>query len=871
VTRQAKSLPPSPDFAPVRMDEVEIGGPLPDLESGATHSSVPFAASLCLVRLHGRPLGLVEVALPEGGLGADALAAEINAALGDELSAHLGEDGLPAADLSGAGIVAPDTPACIATREELLADAPFLSVVICTRNRPDSVRLTLRSILACAYPKDRWEAIVVDNAAEADSSIPAAAAEAGAKVEVRVVHEPVPGLSNARNCGLRNARGELIVFADDDVEVNAEWLAVLAAPFRADPRVGATSGMTLPGSLETPVERWTEGFGGRSRPLLVRRFDLSNPPPDNPLFPFTVGELGAGRNMAFRRELLESLGGFDPALGPGTIAHDGDDIEALLRVLLAGHVIVHDPAAIVWHAHPDDYGELEDRVWGYGVGLTACLTKAVIDRPSLLLGLLRRLPRGLAFAFSSSSGKNVGRQRDFPRSLVRRELLGMAYGPIAYLRSRREARRTRGAGSAGGTPGSGGPGPLRLLIVTDEYRPVIGGAARSAELLSRRMAELGHTVAIATAWQPEAPARELDGKVEVHRVRDTTSRFPWLSEDPQRHHAPPFPDLEAAWRLRRLIAEFKPDLVHGYGWLAHSAAAAMLGKRIPFLLSARDYGHVCANFTLVRKGQLCSGPAPAKCVSCARDTYGAAKGSVAVGSVFGAKPLLRRKVTALHGVSRFISDFMERELHMAGALSATVPNFHEEEESSAPDQETLDLLPSEPFILFVGHLRGYKGIHELLSAYKGLDAPPPLVLVGTKGPDTPSRFPSGVTVLTYVPHATVMAMWDRALFGVFPSIAPEALGNVVHEAMSKGRATIGTRPGGHEDMIVEGETGLLIPGGDVPDLAAAMSRLIEDGPFRERLGGKAKERAALFTPATVVPQLEHLYYDTIRHFEQTHP
>jgi glycosyltransferase involved in cell wall biosynthesis len=453
MARRAKAPPPSPEFAPVRVDDVEIGRPLPALSPGTTRDGTPFAASLCLVRLHGRPLGLVEIAMPEAGLTADALAAAIEAAFGAAVRSHLREDGLPPSELSGAGIAATGTPACIAARERLLADAPSLTVVICTRNRPDSVRLTLSSILACEYPAERWEAIVVDNAAEADPAIALAVEEAGEAVRVRVVHEPQAGLSNARNCGLRNAEAELIVFADDDVEVNAEWLAALAAPFQRDGRVGASSGMTLPGSLETPVERWTEGFGGRSRPLLVRRFDLAAPPPDNPLFPFTVGELGAGRNMAFRRELLERLGGFDPALGPGTIANDGDDIEALLRVLLAGHAIVHDPAAIVWHAHPDDYRELEDRVWGYGVGLTACLTKAVLDRPSLLLDLARKLPRGLAFAFSAKSEKNVGRQGDFPRPLVRKELLGMAYGPLAYARSRRRQRRRARRLQSSGNPG----------------------------------------------------------------------------------------------------------------------------------------------------------------------------------------------------------------------------------------------------------------------------------------------------------------------------------------------------------------------------------------------------------------------------------
>ncbi|MGH2938058.1 MAG: glycosyltransferase, partial [Solirubrobacterales bacterium] len=191
----------------------------------------------------------------------------------------------------------------------------------------------------------------------------------------------------------------------------------------------------------TPTQRWVEGFGGRVRVFDKRIFDLAAPPPDRPLFPFTIGEFGAGRNMAFRRAPLVELGGFDVALGPGTIAHDGDDVEALLRVLLAGWKIFHDPAAIVWHAHPRDYEELEDRVFGYGVGLTATLTRALIDHPRLIGDLLRKLPSGVSFALATDSDKNAGRQGDFPRRLVWRELGGIAYGPAAYARSRLDQRR----------------------------------------------------------------------------------------------------------------------------------------------------------------------------------------------------------------------------------------------------------------------------------------------------------------------------------------------------------------------------------------------------------------------------------------------
>jgi len=405
-------------------------------------------------------------------------------------------------------------------------------------------------------------------------------------------------------------------------------------------------------------------------------------------------------------------------------------------------------------------------------------------------------------------------------------------------------------------------GALRTLIITDYYRPLIGGSIRSIELLAKHLSERGHTVAIATSWQHGTEALEEHEGVRVYRVRDLSSRVRWVSEDPYKHNPPPFPDPEAAWRLRRVVKEFKPDLVHSYGWISHSVAVSLLGMRVPFLLSARDYGNICAVGTLVRKGQLCSGPAPAKCLGCARARYGTPKGVAAVAGVYAAGPVLRRKATAVHAVSRFVGRVVDRFLHVPGAPAVVIPNFHEED-SGDPDPQVMAQLPEEPFILFVGGFRKIKGIYELFEAYARLQNPPPLVMVGTMMSDSPKQFPPSVTVITDVPHATVMAIWNRALFGVLPTKAPEALGNVVHEAMSKGRAMIGTRPGGQEDMIEDGRTGLLVPGGDTEALAAAMTRLIEDRELRERIERHARERARVFTPEVVMPQIERLYHETV--------
>jgi glycosyltransferase involved in cell wall biosynthesis len=404
---------------------------------------------------------------------------------------------------------------------------------------------------------------------------------------------------------------------------------------------------------------------------------------------------------------------------------------------------------------------------------------------------------------------------------------------------------------------------LRVLIVTDYYRPLIGGSIRSVELLARHLTRRGHTVAIATSWQPKAAASEDHDGVRVYQVRDLSSRMRWVSEDPHKHNPPPFPDPEAAWRLRRIVKDFQPDLVHTYGWISHSVAAGLLGTKVPLVLSARDYGNVCAVGTLVRKDRICSGPAPAKCLACASSRFGAPKGFAAVAGVYAAGPILRRKTTEVHAVSRFVARVIDRFLRIPGAPAVVIPNFHEEEPGERPDPEVMARLPDEPFVLFVGGFRKIKGIHELFEAYASLEGPPPLVMVGTMMSDSPKRFPAGITVINDVPHATVMAIWERALFGVLPTKAPEPLGNVVHEAMSKGRAMIGTRPGGQEDMIEDGETGLLVPGGDAGALAAAMSRLIEDPGLRERIGEKARQRASAFTPEVVMPQIESLYQQAV--------
>lgn len=420
---------------------------------------------------------------------------------------------------------------------------------------------------------------------------------------------------------------------------------------------------------------------------------------------------------------------------------------------------------------------------------------------------------------------------------------------------------------------------LRVLLVSDHYPPFIGGAHRQTQLLAHELHQRGHVVTVATVWSGGLPEEEDDAGVRVFRLKQLRTWLPGVVHDQNQRHQPPFPDPITVVGLRRLIRHFKPDVVHAYGWFSYSSALALLGTHIPLLISARDYGYSCATRTLVYRGeQTCDGPALQKCLGCAADLYGAPKGWIAALGVLMGRSLLKHKVRGIHSISAYVQAIMRRDfwgdqvrdqgISTNAIIETIIPSFREDDADQHYSADTqnltyLDRLPTEEFILYVGALRQVKGISQLLTAYTRLDSPPPLVLIGTFEFDSPREFPPGVVVLENVPHPAVMAAWERSLFGVIPSLWPEPLGSVVYEGMSCGKAVIGTTPGGHTDMIVPGETGLLVPSGDIEALTLAMTSLINQPELRERLGTASRERSRLYTASVAVPQFERFYRQII--------
>ncbi|MEV4965000.1 MULTISPECIES: glycosyltransferase family 2 protein [Streptomyces] len=376
-----------------------------------------------LVRLRGRPVGTVVGRVREGDDPASVLARQ-------------------AAD----EIVVPDAP-----ERPPAGEIPRATVVVATRERPAQLARALDSLLAQDHPD--FEIVVVDNAPVTGSTrelVTSAYAGRG----VRHVVEPVPGLASAHNRGVAAATSEVLAFTDDDVVADPHWLTALTRPFGDDPRTACVTGLILPARLTTPAQILLESHGGFAKGFTARDHDPAHPPPDEPLFPFTAGRFGSGANMAFRAGPLRAIGGFDPATGTGTPAGGGDDLYAFVRLLAEGYPLHYTPEAIVWHHHRERWGDLCAQAYGYGVGLTACLTALLVRRPALLPPLLARLPQGLAHARTMTApratdtsgpggvpGAHGTYTYPWPRHLSRLERRGLLYGPLGYVRARLALRR----------------------------------------------------------------------------------------------------------------------------------------------------------------------------------------------------------------------------------------------------------------------------------------------------------------------------------------------------------------------------------------------------------------------------------------------
>lgn len=429
-------------FTPIQIFAVDIDRPLPNLEPQMDSERNNYKRALILVHLHTQLLGTMNIEIPEGGLQAAELASEIWRSMSKQIEEHLCLDGTAyTKPLDQTGLTIVPNPSCLNLQNDLLILAPFVSIVIATRDRVSSLQACIQSILALDYPN--YELIIIDNAPKSSETADFMHANFSKSSKVRYLREDVPGLAIAHNCALKSMDSTIVAFTDDDVIVNANWLKEIVANFQRDPQIGCVTGMILPYEIETPPQLWIEQFGGFGKGYQRIVFDMKENHPDDFLFPYSAGRFGSGANMAFRTSILKAIGGFDPALGAGTLAKGGDDLAIFFDVVTKGYRLVYEPRAILYHKHRCDYTGLAQQAYGYGVGLSAFLMKTIIDKPARLLEIMLKMPVGLKHILDPYSPKNQKKQTDYPYELTQLELRGFLMGPLEYLRSYWKTRKLK--------------------------------------------------------------------------------------------------------------------------------------------------------------------------------------------------------------------------------------------------------------------------------------------------------------------------------------------------------------------------------------------------------------------------------------------
>ena len=286
-------------FEPVWMGDLELSGPVADLEPPLDHRGAPYRHARLLVRVHGTPVALVHVDLREGRCPAASLVSRVREEAGRprrRASARRRPARRRARGRRPARRSA--EPPCAAQGPCPERAQGLASVIVCTRDRSESLRIALTSILAS--DRGDFEVVVVDNAPATDGDAPRRSTSS-ATPACGTCSSPRAGLSRARNRGALEARGGILAFTDDDMRVEPTWLEPPAArASRVRRTSGASPGSSWPPSSR-PRRRRTSSTASAGRRCWRRAvYDLGEHGSDDPMYPFRAGRFGTRRELRGR-------------------------------------------------------------------------------------------------------------------------------------------------------------------------------------------------------------------------------------------------------------------------------------------------------------------------------------------------------------------------------------------------------------------------------------------------------------------------------------------------------------------------------------------------------------------------------------------
>jgi GT2 family glycosyltransferase len=403
---------------PYTITDIEVTQPLPTISLPENETGIAI-----ILRRKGKPIGFLMQALSAKSV---LTPEELAQLIAQELGSKLLQESL---------------------REELILPdnqlpPPLLTVAICTKDRPENLARCLESLVKLQTPHEAegspcFEILVIDNAPSDEQTKELVASLS----TVRYVREPKPGLDFARNRGLEEATGDLLAFLDDDVVVDRQWLDGLMEAWAENPDAAAFTGLVLPYELATEAQILFEERGGFRRGFEKIRYGQILP--GNPLHPCGAGIFGAGCNMAFRREILLKLGGFDEALDTGAPLPGGGDLDIFYRVIRAGYPLVYEPQYMVFHQHRREYEKLRRQYWTWGLGFMAFVVKSYQNDPPQR-SQLRRLIWWWVKDQLDQFKKSLRGRHALPPAMILAEFWGGIVGLLGeYPRSLRRIEQIR--------------------------------------------------------------------------------------------------------------------------------------------------------------------------------------------------------------------------------------------------------------------------------------------------------------------------------------------------------------------------------------------------------------------------------------------
>jgi len=727
------------------------------------------------------------------------------------------------------------------------------SVVICTYNRKEALRVTLDALRYLRYP-DFEVVVVLGPCTDGSEEMLAAYLP-----DIKLAHCDITNLSKARNIGIAQASGDIVAFLDDDGIPEPDWLDKLARGYRA-PDVGGVGGFIrnhtglLFQAQVVVCDRYgdNQGFpspeaaGAVHRPGTRRYFSLT------------------GCNSSFRRSVLEEIGGFDEEY-----AYFLDETDVCLRVVEAGYGLEMAGAAQVLHKYaashlrnaerlptslyyparskayfcmkfalPGEEAAARQRVAAYQaetsgdmrtLHLAGKIDATTRDR------LVQELEKGVADGMEDAA-KHPDGQHTLARYRSPAPLPFKAFPPLLPPTDR-----------------------LRLALVSREYLgEAVGGIAVWTRLVAEGLARRGHEVTVITrAAEGQDPTVDVVNNVWVHRIsapRFTTQTNPSLPDLPDDIRAGCYAVYNEALRI---AAHRGLDLVSFPIWDVEGLACATSGRFKTVMSLHTTYGLALPHKPEWQRNATIRSTLVDKMVAAERQ-------------------VLRSGIPLLANSHSVLADIQDC-YGLATTGATVVPHgLGDACQASAPTVPT-DRLN----VLYVGRFEYRKGIDLLLEAIPGLASAHPgltFTLVGENRPvagekdykgDFESRH-AGALWLDRIRFAGPISAeaLERAYQACDIFVAPsryESFGLIFVEAAVFAKTVIGPDVGGVKEIITDGENGLLFAPGNAQALAAALKLAIEDAPLRAALSRAARRKYETdYTADLMVERLEAYYLEHMR-------